>query len=61
MVQERNCFKKLVSPDDGSEVDVFFVRVDAELELVIASGLDDGRVAGVQLAGVQVIRELLVL
>ena len=42
-------------------MNVLLVRVDAELELVVAAGLDDGRVASVKLGSVQVVCVLLVL
>lgn len=49
------------SPHDRPEVNVLLVRIDAELEFVVAAGLDDRGVASVKLAGVQVVGELLVL
>ena len=53
--------KETVSPDDGSEVDVFLVRVDAELELVAAPRLHDDWITSVQLRNVQVVAVFLVL
>ena len=42
-------------------MNVLFVRIHAELELVITAGLYNGGVASVQLAGVKVVGKLLIL
>jgi hypothetical protein len=42
-------------------VNVFLVRIDAELEFVVSAGLDDGRVTRVELRRVQVVGVFLVL
>ena len=47
--------------NDGSKVDIFFVGNMTELQLVVASGLDNGRIAKIYLRSVNMLHIFLVI
>ena len=47
--------------NDGAEVNVLLVWIDAELELVVSARLNDGRITCVQLSRVQIVGVFLIL